>query len=236
MRSCRHRLRSWRWRRRRVRQRGRDHDFEHGAFALAPAREATHWPSIRARRTPETGPSNGRPEIMVEAEAAFSATTSYASSGLTASTVSTTCTSLRRVCGNSGRNGRSMMRQARMASELGRLRSGRTSPGSCRLRTSSLPRPRSAGRSRSSPSGWNRRWSWTESSNHRQDRRRRHHPPAGRDDRSRSAACACRMNHYRLRLQQLDFGTLHRFLLCFLFLCTYYRQSSSADSNRFLHA
>ena len=38
--------------------------------------KATHWPSIRARRTPETGPSNGRPEIMVEAEAAFRAITS----------------------------------------------------------------------------------------------------------------------------------------------------------------
>ena len=43
-----------------------DHDLEHGALTLAPKRgKATHWPSISARRTPETGPSNGRPEIMV---------------------------------------------------------------------------------------------------------------------------------------------------------------------------
>ena len=38
--------------------------------------KATHWPSMSARRTPDTGPENGRPEIIVDAEAAFSAMTS----------------------------------------------------------------------------------------------------------------------------------------------------------------
>ena len=90
---------------------------------------ATHWPSMRARRTPPTGPENGRPEMSVDADAAFSAIMSYESSGLTASTVSTTCTSLRSVCGNSGRSGRSMMRHARMASVLGRPSRRKNEPG-----------------------------------------------------------------------------------------------------------
>ena len=38
--------------------------------------KATHWPSIRATRTPATGPENGRPEIWVDADAALIASTS----------------------------------------------------------------------------------------------------------------------------------------------------------------
>ena len=38
---------------------------------------ATHWPSIRATRTPPTGPENGRPESWVDSDAALIASTSY---------------------------------------------------------------------------------------------------------------------------------------------------------------
>lgn len=125
-----------------------------------------------------------------------------------------------------------MIRQARIASELGRLHGGRTSPESCRRRTSSLPRPRSAGRSRSSPSGWNRRWWWTESWNRRRGRRPQRHRPAGRGVRSRSAACAYQTIHCRLRPQRLDFGTLHRVppsLIFYLFLHTVLRFGDSLE-------
>ena len=37
---------------------------------------ATHWPSMRATRTPPTGPENGRPESWVESDAALIASTS----------------------------------------------------------------------------------------------------------------------------------------------------------------
>ncbi len=37
----------------------------------------THWPLIRATRTPPIGPENGSPEICVDSEAALIATTSY---------------------------------------------------------------------------------------------------------------------------------------------------------------
>ena len=37
---------------------------------------ATHWPSMRATRTPPTGPENGRPESWVDIEAALIASTS----------------------------------------------------------------------------------------------------------------------------------------------------------------
>ena len=38
--------------------------------------KATHWPLIRATRTPPIGPENGRPDSCVESEAALIATTS----------------------------------------------------------------------------------------------------------------------------------------------------------------
>jgi len=37
---------------------------------------ATHWPSMSARRTPAIGPENGRPEIWVDADAALIASAS----------------------------------------------------------------------------------------------------------------------------------------------------------------
>src|SRR6478736_4154548 len=82
--------------------------------------KATHWSSIRLTRTPPIGPENGRPEIWVEALAALMASTSYWWSGLSASTVMTTWTSLRRPLVKVGRSGRSMRRQVRIASVDGR--------------------------------------------------------------------------------------------------------------------
>ncbi|SKF65694.1 Uncharacterised protein [Mycobacteroides abscessus subsp. abscessus] len=38
--------------------------------------KATHWPSIRAIRTPPMGPEKGRPASCVDMEAALMATTS----------------------------------------------------------------------------------------------------------------------------------------------------------------
>ena len=38
--------------------------------------KATHWPSMRATRTPPTGPENGRPESWVDSDAALIASTS----------------------------------------------------------------------------------------------------------------------------------------------------------------
>ena len=79
----------------------------------------THWPSIRATRVAPTGPVNGRPEICVDAEAALIASTSYGVSGLSARTVMTTWTSLRRPFLKVGRSGRSIRRQVRIASSDG---------------------------------------------------------------------------------------------------------------------
>ena len=38
--------------------------------------KATHWPLIRATRTPPIGPENGSPDSWVDSEAALIATTS----------------------------------------------------------------------------------------------------------------------------------------------------------------
>ena len=38
---------------------------------------ATHWPSMRATRTPPIGPENGRPASCVDIDAALIAMTSY---------------------------------------------------------------------------------------------------------------------------------------------------------------
>ena len=119
-----------------------------------------------------------------------------------------------------------------MASELGRPSRRKNEPGSCRQRTSSLQHRRSAGRSRSSPSGWSRRWWWTESWNRHRGRRPQHHQPAVPGGRSRSAACACQTFHCRLRLNGLDFGTLHRVppsLIFYLFLHTVLRFGDSLE-------
>ena len=80
----------------------------------------THWPLIRATRTPPIGPENGSPASWVDSEAALIATTSYRCSGCRAMIVSTIWTSLRRPFTNEGRSGRSIRRQVRMASSDGR--------------------------------------------------------------------------------------------------------------------
>ena len=90
---------------------------------------ATHWPLIRATRTPPIGPENGSPASRVDSEAALMATTSYRCSGLSARIVSTTCTSLRRPLTNEGRSGRSISRQVRMASSDGRPSRRKKEPG-----------------------------------------------------------------------------------------------------------
>ena len=53
-----------------------DHDFEHGALTLAPTREGDPLAVDQSQTHTGDRASNGRPEIMVEAEAAFRAMTS----------------------------------------------------------------------------------------------------------------------------------------------------------------
>ncbi len=65
----------------------------------------------------------------MDIDAALIATTSYASSGCRAITVMTTWTSLRRPLTNSGRSGRSVSRQARIASVDGRPSRRKNEPG-----------------------------------------------------------------------------------------------------------
>ena len=91
--------------------------------------KATQRSWISATRTPPMGPENGRPASCVEAEAALIATTSYRWSGFSAMMVATTCTSLRRPLAKDGRSGRSMSRQVRIASSLGRPSRRKKEPG-----------------------------------------------------------------------------------------------------------
>ncbi len=91
--------------------------------------KATHWPSTCATRVAPTGPEYGRPESFVDIEAALIATTSYGWDGSSASTVSTIWTSLRRPLAKLGRSGRSMRRQVRIASSLGRPSRRKNEPG-----------------------------------------------------------------------------------------------------------
>ena len=100
------------------------------AFSISECRgNATHWSSISATRTPPIGPEKGKPESWVDIEEALIATTSYSSSGLIASTVTTIWTSLRRPLTNAGRSGRSIRRQARIASVDGRPSRRKNEPG-----------------------------------------------------------------------------------------------------------
>src|SRR5665213_1892600 len=82
--------------------------------------KAIQLPSISETRVAPIGPLNGSPEICVDADAALMASTSYWWSGLSARTVITTWTSLRRPFLKVGRNGRSIRRHVRMASVEGR--------------------------------------------------------------------------------------------------------------------
>ena len=91
--------------------------------------KATHWPLMRATRTPPIGPEKGSPASWVDSEAALIATTSYRCSGCRAMIVSTIWTSLRRPFTNEGRSGRSMSRQVRMASSDGRPSRRKNEPG-----------------------------------------------------------------------------------------------------------
>src|SRR4051794_1424446 len=91
--------------------------------------KATHWPSTCATRVEPTGPLNGRPESLVDIEAPFMATTSYGWAGSSARIVSTTWTSLRSPLVNDGRSGRSIRRQVRIASSLGRPSRRKKEPG-----------------------------------------------------------------------------------------------------------
>ena len=90
---------------------------------------ATQSSPMRATRTPPTGPVNGRPASWVDSDAALIATTSYDLSGLSARTVTTTWTSLRRPLTKHGRSGRSMRRQVRIAPSLGRPSRRKNEPG-----------------------------------------------------------------------------------------------------------
>ena len=91
--------------------------------------KATHWSSMSATRVAPIGPLNGSPASWVDADAALMATTSYKSLGCNAITVMTTCTSLRRPFANDGRSGRSVSRQVRIASSLGRPSRRKNEPG-----------------------------------------------------------------------------------------------------------
>ena len=91
--------------------------------------KATHWPLIRATRTPPIGPENGSPASWVDSDAALIAITSYRCSGCSAMIVSTTWTSLRSPFTNDGRSGRSISRQVRMASSDGRPSRRKNEPG-----------------------------------------------------------------------------------------------------------
>src|SRR5829696_3046163 len=91
--------------------------------------KATHWPSTSATRVAPTGPENGRPDSWVDIDAALIASTSYRWSGCSDMTVMTTWTSLRRPLTKVGRSGRSISRQVRIASSLGRPSRRKNEPG-----------------------------------------------------------------------------------------------------------
>ncbi len=89
----------------------------------------THRPSMCARRTAPTGPSNGMPESIRAAEAPLIATMSGWLARSTVMTVATTCTSLRNPSGKHGRRGRSMRRAVRIARSVGRPSRRKKPPG-----------------------------------------------------------------------------------------------------------
>ncbi len=80
-------------------------------------------------RTAPIGPSNGMPEIISEAEAALIDRTSNGLCWSAPRTVVTIWVSLRKPSGNDGRSGRSVRRQVRMASSLGRPSRRKNEPG-----------------------------------------------------------------------------------------------------------
>ena len=80
-------------------------------------------------RTEPIGPSNGMPLIISAAEAALIDSTSCGFSWSAPMTVVTTWVSLRKPFGNDGRSGRSVSRQVRMASSVGRPSRRKNEPG-----------------------------------------------------------------------------------------------------------
>ena len=80
-------------------------------------------------RTEPIGPSNGMPLIINAAEAALIDSTSCGFSWSAPMTVVTTWVSLRKSLGNDGRNGRSVRRQVRTASSVGRPSRRKNEPG-----------------------------------------------------------------------------------------------------------
>ena len=120
---------------------------------------ATHWPSTCAIRVAPIGPENGRPDSLVDSEAALIATTSYGCCGSSARMVSTTWTSLRRPLTNDG-----PQRPVDQPAGEDRVLAGpalaaeERAGDAARPRTSAPRRRPSAGRSRTAPSGACRRW------------------------------------------------------------------------------
>src|SRR6188508_240216 len=80
-------------------------------------------------RTAPIGPSNGIPEIISAAEAALIDSTSCGLCWSAPSTVVTIWVSLRKPSGNDGRSGRSVRRQVRIASSVGRPSRRKNEPG-----------------------------------------------------------------------------------------------------------
>ena len=89
----------------------------------------TNWPSLSPTRTAAIGPSHGIGEIASAAAAPVTASTSVVWSWSVLSTVATTCTSLRKPFGNSGRSGRSISRDVRIARSPGRPSRLKKPPG-----------------------------------------------------------------------------------------------------------
>ena len=80
----------------------------------------TSRPSMRPTRTQPTGPAWGMSLIARASDAPVTARVTGSFSWSVLITVATTCTSLRKSLGKSGRSGRSIRRQARMAASVGR--------------------------------------------------------------------------------------------------------------------
>ncbi len=85
--------------------------------------------SIRPMRTAPTGPRNGSGETISAAEAPLMQRMSCAVTRSAESVVQTTCTSLRKPFGQSGRIGRSIMRAVRIARSVGRPSRLKKPPG-----------------------------------------------------------------------------------------------------------
>ena len=75
------------------------------------------------------GPANGTPASDSAAEAPISEGMSASISGSSDSTIATTCTSLKKPSGNSGRIGRSMRREVSVSFSVGRPSRLKKPPG-----------------------------------------------------------------------------------------------------------